>query len=533
MGVGEEHHLGRRARGFDAGQHGLVIGHGVDDRRVAGRLVDEKEGVVRGSAERAELVDAQLFRLVVDVHRRLPWCGPLCGPRPPPFYDGAYTLRMTLPYAEILPLTAAADDAGRLSIGGCDLRELADRFGTPLYVYDEHSIREACRAYRGAFEAELPSVRVLYAAKAWLSPALTRIIVEEGLGMDVVSGGELHTALAGGMPAEQIGFHGNAKGVDELKQALDAGVGRIIVDNDDELDTLDRLTRERNAAQTIMLRITPGVNARTHVKTTTGLRDSKFGFPLPSGQAAAAVERALAAPGLDLSGFHIHLGSPIYDLQPYRDGIAVAAGFAAEMQQRHGYRWREFSPGGGFAIGYTDDRLPPDHAAYAEAVSGALRAACEDHGLPLPEVHIEPGRSVVGRAGLALYSVVSRKEIPGTRSYVAVDGGMADNVRPAMYDSQYRALAAERIRAPAERTVTIAGKFCESGDVLVRDAELPDLQPGELIAMPAAGAYQLAMESNYNLALRPAVVLVRDGEARLVRRRQTFEDLLALEMLDA
>lgn len=440
---------------------------------------------------------------------------------------------MTLPYADILPLTAAADDAGRLSIGGCDLRELAERFGTPLYVYDEQSIREACRAYRGAFEAELPSVRVLYAAKAWLSPALTRILVEEGLGMDVVSGGELHTALAGGMPAEQIGFHGNAKGVDELEQALEAGVGRIIVDNDDELDTLDRLTQERGAAQTIMLRITPGVNARTHVKTTTGLRDSKFGFPLPSGQAAAAVERALAAPGLELSGFHIHLGSPIYDLQPYRDGIAVAAGFAAEMQQRHGYRWREFSPGGGFAIGYTDDRLPPTHAAYAEAVSGALRAACEDHGLPLPEVHIEPGRSVVGRAGLALYSVVSRKEIPGTRSYVAVDGGMADNVRPAMYDSQYRALAAERMRAPAERTVTIAGKFCESGDVLVRDAKLPDLQPGELIAMPAAGAYQLAMESNYNLALRPAVVLVRDGEARLARRRQTFEDLLALETLDA
>ena len=440
---------------------------------------------------------------------------------------------MTLPYAEILPLTAAADDAGRLSIGGCDLRELADRFGTPLYVYDEQSIRAACRAYRGAFEAELPSVRVLYAAKAWLSPALTRILVEEGLGMDVVSGGELHTALAGGMPAEQLGFHGNAKGVDELEQALEAGVGRIIVDNDDELDTLDRLTQERGATQTIMLRITPGVNARTHIKTTTGLRDSKFGFPLPSGQAAAAVERALAAPGLELSGFHIHLGSPIYDLQPYRDGIAVAAGFAAEMQQRHGYRWREFSPGGGFAIGYTDDRLPPTHAAYAEAVSGALRAACEDHGLPLPEVHIEPGRSVVGRAGLALYSVVSRKEIPGTRSYVAVDGGMADNVRPAMYDSQYRALAAERMRAPAERTVTIAGKFCESGDVLVRDAQLPDLQPGELIAMPAAGAYQLAMESNYNLALRPAVVLVRDGEARLARRRQTFEDLLALETLDA
>ena len=440
---------------------------------------------------------------------------------------------MTLPYAEILPLTAEADAEGRLAIGGCDLRGLAERFGTPLYVYDEQTIREACRSYRRAFEAQLPSVRVLYAAKAWLSPALARILVEEGLGMDVVSGGELYTALAGGMPAEQIGFHGNAKGIDELEQALDAGVGRIIIDNDDELDALDRLTRERGAAQTVMLRITPGVDARTHVKTTTGLRDSKFGFPLPSGQAAAAVERALAAPQLDLSGFHIHLGSPIYDLQPYRDGIATAAGFAAEMQQRHGYRWREFSPGGGFAIGYTDDRLPPSHEAYAEAVSQALHAACEDHGLPIPEIHIEPGRSIVGRAGLALYSVVSRKEIPGTRAYLAVDGGMADNVRPAMYDSQYRALAAERVFAPCDQTVTVAGKFCESGDILVRDAALPELQLGELLAMPAAGAYQLAMESNYNLALRPAVVIVRDGDARLVRRRQSFDDLLALEVLDA
>ena len=440
---------------------------------------------------------------------------------------------MTLPYAEILPLTAEADAEGRLAIGGCDLRGLAERFGTPLYVYDEQTIREACRSYRRAFEAQLPSVRVLYAAKAWLSPALARILVEEGLGMDVVSGGELYTALAGGMPAEQIGFHGNAKGIDELEQALNAGVGRIIIDNDDELDALDRLTRERGVPQTVMLRITPGVDARTHVKTTTGLRDSKFGFPLPSGQAAAAVERALAAPQLDLSGFHIHLGSPIYDLQPYRDGIATAAGFAAEMQQRHGYRWREFSPGGGFAIGYTDDRLPPSHEAYAEAVSQALHAACEDHGLPIPEIHIEPGRSIVGRAGLALYSVVSRKEIPGTRAYLAVDGGMADNVRPAMYDSQYRALAAERVFAPCDQTVTVAGKFCESGDILVRDAALPELQLGELIAMPAAGAYQLAMESNYNLALRPAVVIVRDGDARLVRRRQSFDDLLALEVLDA
>lgn len=440
---------------------------------------------------------------------------------------------MHLSAVEIFPFTAAADAEGRLSIGGCDLRELADRFGTPLYIYDERTIREACRAYRRAFEAELPSIRVLYAAKAGLSPALTRIIREEGLGMDVVSGGELHVALAGGMPVAQLGFHGNAKGLDELEFALDAGVGRIIIDNDEELAALDRLTRERGQTQAVMLRITPGVNARTHVKTTTGLRDSKFGFPLPSGQAADATSRALAAPGLDLTGFHIHLGSPIYDLQPYRDGIAVAAGFAAEMQERHSYRWREFSPGGGFAIGYTAGRLPPSHEEYAAAVGGALRAACEDHGLPLPEVHIEPGRSIVGRAGVALYRVVSRKEIPSTRTYVAVDGGMADNIRPAMYDSRYQPFAAERIFDEAKQTVTIAGKFCESGDILARDARLPELRVGELVAIPAAGAYQLAMESNYNLALRPAVVFVADGGARLARRRQSYEDLLANEIMDA
>ena len=434
-----------------------------------------------------------------------------------------------LPFAGVLPIDADVRD-GRLRIGGCDLGALAERFGTPLYVYDERTIREVCRAYLGEFSSRLPSLRVLYAGKAWLSPALIRILVEEGLGVDVVSAGELHVALAGGMPAQRIGMHGNAKSRDELEFALKAGVGRIIVDNDDELAMLDELTRELGTTQSIMLRITPGVDARTHEKTTTGLRDSKFGFPLPSGQAAAAVERALAAPNLDLTGLHIHLGSPIYETAPYEQGIAVAAAFAAEMRERHGYDWREFSPGGGFAIGYSGDRPPPPIADYAEAVSGALRAACEDHGLPLPEVHIEPGRSVVGRAGVALYRVTARKRIPGLRDYLAVDGGMADNIRPAMYDSKYEALAPERILDPPAMTATIAGKFCESGDVLVRDAQLPEVAPGDLIAIPASGAYQIAMESNYNLALRPAVVMAHAGEPRLIRRRQTLDDLLALEL---
>ena len=434
-----------------------------------------------------------------------------------------------LPLADALPLSADAPD-GRLRIGGCDLRDLADQFGTPLYVYDEHTIRTICRQYLAEFEQRLPGARVLYAAKAWLSPALVRILVEEGLGVDVVSDGELHVARAGGMPPERIGMHGNAKSRRELERALDAGIGRIIIDNDDELDLIDQLTRDRGRTQPVMLRITPGVDARTHEKTTTGLRDSKFGFPLPSGQAARAVHRALQAPNLDLTGFHIHLGSPIYDTRPYEEGIAVAARFAAEMRDRHGYEWREFSPGGGFAIAYTGDRPPPNIETYAEAVATSLRAACEDDALPLPEVHIEPGRSIVGRAGVALYAVTARKHIPGIRDYIAVDGGMADNIRPAMYESKYEALAPEKITEPATATATIAGKFCESGDILVKDANLPDLAPGDLVAIPASGAYQIAMESNYNLAQRPAVVMVSDGAPRLIRRRQTLDDLLSLEL---
>lgn len=432
--------------------------------------------------------------------------------------------------ANVLPLTATADPAGVLSIGGCSVRDLTREFGTPLYIYDEHTIRETCRAYLRDFRAQLPGARAHYAAKAWLSPALTRILVEEGFGMDVVSAGELHVALAGGMDPAQIGFHGNGKTRAELEYALDSGVGRIIVDNDDELALLDELTRARAVEQRIMLRITPGVDAMTHAKTTTGLRDSKFGFPLPSGQAESALARALAAPFLDVTGFHIHLGSPLFSVEPYVDGIATIGEFADEMKRRHGYEWREFSPGGGMALTYTADHEAPVTERYAVKVAEAIHTVCDTHGLPMPDVHIEPGRSVVGRAGVALYSVVSRKHIPETRDYVTVDGGMADNIRPAMYDSQYEAAAAERMHTMPSLIATVAGKFCESGDVLVRDASLPPLDIGELIAIPASGAYQIAMESNYNLALRPAIVMVRDGEATLVRRRQTLDDLLSLEL---
>ena len=432
--------------------------------------------------------------------------------------------------ADVLPFTAQADEDGVLEIGGCNGRELAQESGTPLYIYDERTIRETCRSYLRDYRAQLPGARAHYASKAWLNPALTRILVEEDFGLDVVSAGELHVALAGGMDPEQIGFHGNGKTRAELEYALDAGVGRIIVDNDDELAVLDELTTERAQEQRIMLRITPGVDAQTHAKTTTGLRDSKFGFPLPSGQAEAAVVRAMQAPFLDLTGLHIHLGSPLFNVEPYADGIATIGQFAAEMKQRHGYEWREFSPGGGMALTYTADRVAPETDIYAVEIANAIHTACDTHGLAMPDVHIEPGRSVVGRAGVALYSVVSRKHIPETRDYVTVDGGMADNIRPAMYESTYEAAAAEQMHTVPSLVATVAGKFCESGDVLVRDANLPALQLGELIAIPASGAYQIAMESNYNLALRPAVVMVNDGDAQLVRRRQTLDDLLLLEL---
>ncbi len=432
--------------------------------------------------------------------------------------------------ADVLPFTAQADEDGVLEIGGCNVRELAQEFGTPLYIYDERTIRETCRAYLRDYQAQLPGARAHYASKAWLNPALTRILVEEDFGLDVVSAGELHVAMAGGMDPEQIGFHGNGKTRAELEYALDAGVGRIIVDNDDELAVLDELTTERAQEQRIMLRITPGVDAQTHAKTTTGLRDSKFGFPLPSGQAEAAVVCAMQAPFLDLTGLHIHLGSPLFNVEPYADGIATIGQFAAEMKQRHGYEWREFSPGGGMALTYTADRVAPETDIYAVEIANAIHTACDTHGLAMPDVHIEPGRSVVGRAGVALYSVVSRKHIPETRDYVTVDGGMADNIRPAMYESTYEAAAAEQMNTVPSLVATVAGKFCESGDVLVRDANLPALQLGELIAIPASGAYQIAMESNYNLALRPAIVMVNDGDAQLVRRRQTLDDLLLLEL---
>ena len=436
----------------------------------------------------------------------------------------------SLPFRHVLPLTAGLSPAGRLAVGGVDLRELAERYGTPVYVFDEEDFRRTCRRFRAAFEARWPKARVLYAAKAYLCRGIAHIAAEEGLGMDVVSGGELAVAAAGGMPAERMYFHGNNKAPEELRAAVRRGVGRIVVDNFHELRTLSRIAEELGRKQPVLLRLSPNVDPHTHEKTTTGVLDSKFGFAIATGDARRAVEEALAAPALDLRGYHVHLGSPIFEIEPYEAAAEVVAGFAAEVKEETGFHPEEFSPGGGYALAYTRDQRPPAIEEYAERITAALRRSFEAHGLPLPSIHVEPGRALVGRSMVAVYTVGARKEIPGVRTYVSLDGGMADNIRPAMYGSRYEALSVDRPLAAAEETVTLAGKYCESGDILVRDVALPRLEPGELVALPASGAYNLAMSSNYNMALRPPVVAVRGGAAYLLQRRESVEDLMARDV---
>jgi diaminopimelate decarboxylase len=435
-----------------------------------------------------------------------------------------------LPYRHVLPRTASISPAGRLSVGGCDLRELADRFGTPFYLFDETHFREVAREYRREFDARWPETKVLYAAKAFLNRTVARIAHEEGLGMDVVSGGELAVALASGFPAGDLYFHGNNKSRPELEMAVEARIGRVVVDNFHELETLKAVCADARRTQPVLLRVSPNVDAHTHAKTTTGVLDVKFGFAIATGDAEKAVAAAVDAPELDLRGLHVHLGSPIFETTPFKLASDVVCQFASQMADIHGFEFSEYSPGGGFALDYTRDDHAPSIADYAETLSTSMKRRLAEYRLPVPSMHIEPGRSLIGGAMVAVYTAGARKEIPGVRTYVSVDGGMADNIRPAMYGSKYEVVAAERPFDPAEETVTIAGKYCESGDILVRDAVVPRLRPGELVALPASGGYNLAMSSNYNMALRPPVVAVKDGEARLIQRRETVEDLMARDV---
>ncbi|MCS7002067.1 MAG: diaminopimelate decarboxylase [Dehalococcoidia bacterium] len=431
----------------------------------------------------------------------------------------------------VFPRTAQAQ-GGVLTIGGCRVDDLARDFGTPLYVFDEATLRAQMRAYRDEFASRYPDALPIYASKAYLGLALLAMLREERYGLDVVSGGEIAFVQAAHYPRDVVYFHGNNKTPVEIREALSAGVTRFMVDNFEELEQLRWAAKDTNIRPRVLLRLSPGVDPHTHTKTTTGIVDSKFGFTIATGQADEAFARAAAAPELDFVGVHGHLGSPIFELEPYREAIDILLDVVAAHRNRDGFRFEEFSPGGGFAIQYLADKPPPTPAEYAEAIVGHLIPALDRRVLGRPKLILEPGRCIVGPAGVAIYTAGARKEIPGVRTYVSVDGGMADTIRPSLYDAKYAVAVANRLDEAPTETITLAGKYCESGDILARDVHVPRVRSGDLVAMPAAGAYAPSMASNYNMAPRPPIVLVKDGAARVIRRRETYADLLRYEQVD-
>jgi diaminopimelate decarboxylase len=425
----------------------------------------------------------------------------------------------------LFPVTYRVDAAGHMEVGGCDLVELAHRHGTPLYVYDEATVRQRASEYVAAMGG---AGQVLYSAKAFASPTFLRVIAEEGLGLDVVSAGELHLALKSGFPRERVHFLGNNKSLEDARAAYAAGA-TIVIDGEHEFDLLREVVPEGRRAP-VMLRLSPGVKPDTHDHISTGQLDSKFGFSIESGAARQAVEKALAHPGLDLVGLHSHIGSQIFALRAYEQAMDIMLGLLAELKRDLGFEPRKLGAGGGLGIAYTRDDDPPTPRLFVETILHALATGCERRGLKVPELVVEPGRSIAGPAGIALYTVGSIKDIPGVRRYVAVDGGMGDNIRPKLYGARYEAFLASAPERAPDGKVTIAGKYCESTDILITDIEMPSLRPGDVIAVPAAGAYCLAMASNYNGMPRPEVLMLRDGQARVMRRRERLEDLVAAEV---
>lgn len=409
--------------------------------------------------------------------------------------------------------------------------ELAREFGTPLYVLDEQFLRDNCRQYRRAFMERYDKALVIYASKALATTAVFRIIEEEGLGLDVVSGGEIFTALEAGFPMEKVYFHGNNKSPQELRLALEVGVGRIVVDNLYEMELLNSIALEMGKKADILIRITPGIEAHTHDYIRTGQIDSKFGLVLSNGQAMEGVKKALTLPGLNFLGVHCHIGSQIFELESYRHAAEVMMDFIRQIKDETDVTVQELNLGGGFGIYYAAGDRPASVEAYAYMVMEAVHRKAEELRLPVPLVIVEPGRSIVGPAGTTLYAVGAVKEIPGVRKYVAVDGGMSDNPRPALYQARYEAMLANKAAERPVELVSIAGKCCESGDMLIWDITLPPVEPGDILAVACTGAYNYSMASNYNRLPRPAMVLVKDGQADLIVRRESYEDLVRNDVI--
>ncbi|ANV83000.1 diaminopimelate decarboxylase [Picosynechococcus sp. PCC 7003] len=432
------------------------------------------------------------------------------------------------PNQALMPLSSTVNGQDHLVVGGCDVIELVKQYGSPLYILDEQTLRTTCRQYRDSFQKYYGGESlVIYASKAWSCMAICAIVDSEGLGFDVVSGGELYTTLKAGVSPQKIYFHGNNKSREELNFALDEGV-TIIVDNFFELELLKGLTGDRQTTAKIILRLTPGIECHTHEYIRTGHLDSKFGFD--PNQIEAAFELVSQAEFLNCIGLHAHIGSQIFEQQPHKDLGDVLAGWYKKAAD-YGLNPEILNLGGGLGIRYTESDDPPSIEAWSQNVAQSLEAACRSHGIPLPKLIVEPGRSLVGSACVTAYTVGSRKVVPEIRTYVSVDGGMSDNPRPITYQSLYRAVIANRLSAPCEETITVAGKHCESGDVVIKDAQLPMPQPGDILVVLATGAYNYSMASNYNRIGRPAAVLVNDGEAQLIIRRETLEDLVRQDCL--
>jgi len=426
---------------------------------------------------------------------------------------------------------------GHLEIGGCDTVRLAAEFGTPLYVMDEAAIRANCRQYRAAFAARYPRNEIYYASKAFLTSAICGLIAQEGLSMDVASLGELYVALQAGFPAERLALHGNNKSRSELELAVQNRIGHIVVDNFYELEMLGQVVRDRKVGINVLVRAAPGVDPQTHRLIRTGQADTKFGFNIADGSALEAVRRVLKTPGLHFEGIHCHVGSQLLESETHEQAAEIMVRLMQSIVQETGAEVEALNIGGGLGVRYLSTHQPPDYEGFAECITTRLRAALDQAGLPLPRLMQEPGRALVGETGTTLYAIGAIKTVPideagGTRTYVAIDGGMSDNPRPQLYDAVYECLLANKAAQPADNVVTIAGKHCET-DILIWDARTARPEPGDVLAVQTTGAYNHAMASNYNRFLRPAVALVANGQADLIVERETLEDLIRHERIPA
>lgn len=425
----------------------------------------------------------------------------------------------------------SVNEKGHLTIGGVDCLELIKEFGSPLYVFDEDMIRRNCAEFRESIDENYDSNGLcLYASKAFCCKEMCRIIADEKCGLDVVSGGEIYTAWKADFPMEKVVFHGNNKTLQELELAVRSGVGRIVIDNINELHTLEDVCRRIDRQVKVYLRIKPGIDAHTHDFIRTGQIDSKFGFALETKEALQAVEQTMLCEHLTLAGLHCHIGSQIFELDPFTLAAEVMVGFMAEIRDKFGIAIEELDLGGGFGIRYTEKDKPLPYRDFMKPVSSTVKRLCAQLNFPMPKVMIEPGRAIVGPAGMTLYTVGSVKEIPGIRTYVSVDGGMGDNPRYILYGAEYEAVIANKASLEKTQTITLAGKYCESGDLIGENMPIQPVEAGDILAVLATGAYNYSMSSNYNRMPRLPVIMVRDGKARVVIRRETYEDLIELDL---